>query len=68
MSKSYSDIDEMIKDISGPNSKFYKDWMKGKALRERYIREFVSKLLARAEKEREKKPKKVKTKKTGRGK
>jgi hypothetical protein len=45
MSKRYTDLDALIKDLCGPKSKFYKDWMKGKAKRavltERWVKRFL---------------------------
>jgi hypothetical protein len=41
MINSYRDIDNMMKDLAGPTSKFYMDWMKGKKRREDYIEKFI---------------------------
>ena len=46
--KRYNSLDELIKDLSGPHSKFYKDWMKGKAKREAYSQKVVAKLMKNA--------------------
>jgi hypothetical protein len=45
MSKRYTDLDALIKDLLGEKSKFYKDWMKGKAKREAASERWVKRLL-----------------------
>jgi hypothetical protein len=44
MSKRYNDIDEIVKDVAGPESKFYKDWMKSKVKRDAYINGWMTQL------------------------